>query len=324
MRKLWMFRPQRSSGIEESARTRGLLAFECGLRGDLSDHLLPEQIWAEVAEHNRPRSESWISSTARQLHLLLHDIQPGDLIAIPWRDRAEISVVLARPEVTVDEDGRPARRVESVGTPIPRNALLPDLRHSLGSTLTVCEIARNNALERIDALLKTGRDPGITGGVDLPEDDDLLAAMLRSRMLARIGSAFAGHALAELLAAVLTADGYRCDVAPPGPDGGIDLIAGRGVTGLADGLVAQVKSGDIVADLATYHQLKGAMDGAGAACGLLLSWSGVTRQVRAAAAADRFRVAVWSGEDLLDRVLDLHEALPLAIRDRLGLRRYWG
>lgn len=324
MRKLWMFRPQRASGIEEAACERDLLVMECGVRADLSDHLMLEQVWGEVAERNRQRAESWISSTARQLHLLLHDIQPGDLIVIPWRDSDEISIVLARPEVTTDEDGRPGRRVEPVGEPVSRDALLPDLRHSLGSKLIVCEISRNNALERIEAVLKTGRDPGITGGFDLPEDDGLLEAMLRSRMLARIGSVFAGHAMAELLAAVLTADGYRCEVSQPGPDGGIDLVAGRGVTGLCDGLVAQVKSGDIVADLATYHQLKGAMDGAGAARGILLSWSGVTRQLRAAAAADRFRVAVWSGEDLLDRILDLHDALPLAIRDRLGLRRYWG
>lgn len=323
MRKLWMFRPDRASGIEEAARDHGLLSVECGIRGDLRDHMLFDEIWTEVASQNANRPESWISSTARQLHLLLHDIQPGDLIVISWRDIPEISIALARPEVGTDPEGRPARRVELMGTPFPTDALLPDLRHSLRSGLTVCEITRHDALARVESLMRTGRDPGVTGGFNLPEDDAMLEAMLRARMLARIGTNFAGHALADLLAAVLAADGYRCSVAPPGPDGGVDLLAGRGPLGLEQGLVAQVKSGDIVADLPTYHQLKGVMDSHGAPRGLLLSWVGVTRQVRAIAAADRFRIAVWNGEDLLERLLESHDALPLPIRDRLGLRRIW-
>ena len=323
MRKLWMFRPDRASGIEEAAREHGMLSFECGIRGDLRDHMLFEEVWSEVAEHNPNRSESWISSTARQLHLLLHDIQPGDLIVVSWRDAAEISVALAHSDVTTDADGRPARKIEMMGTPYSIDAVLPDLRHSFRSGLAICEIARHDALMRVESLVRTGRDPGVSGGFDLPRDDAMLEAMLRARMLARIGANFAGHALADLLAAVLTADGYRCSVAPPGPDGGVDLIAGRGLMGLEQGLVAQVKSGDIVADMATYHQLKGVMDSHGAPRGLLLSWSGVTRQVRAIAAADRFKIALWSGEDLLERLLENHNALPLPIRDRLGLRQIW-
>jgi len=318
-----MFRPQRAAGIEQAAREDGLLAFECGVRGDLSDHLLYEDIWSEVADQNRSRKETWLAATARQLHLLLHDIQPGDLIAIPWPDSKEISIVQARPEVTTDEMGRPARCVEPVGAPIPRDAFLPDLRHSLGSNLIVCEIARNDALARIEALLRTGSDPGGADSPDLPDNDAALEAALRRRVLTRIERVFAGHAMAELVAAVLAADGYRCQVSPPGPDGGVDILAARGVASLADGMVVQVKSGDIVADLATYNQLKGAMDSVGAPTGLLVSWGGVTRQLRAQAGSDRFRVAIWSGEDLLNRVLEVYETLPFALRDRLGLRQIW-
>jgi restriction system protein len=60
----------------------------------------------------------------------------------------------------------------------------------------------------------------------------------------RIAEDFAGHGLATLVTALLTAEGFICTQAPPGPDGGIDITAGGGPLGLDPPLLlAQVKSG---------------------------------------------------------------------------------
>ncbi|MDL9935442.1 restriction endonuclease [Gordonia sp. ABSL1-1] len=43
---------------------------------------------------------------------------------------------------------------------------------------------------------------------------------------------------------MLESEGFRCDMSPPGPDGGIDISAGRGPLGLdSPTVLVQVKSG---------------------------------------------------------------------------------
>jgi restriction system protein len=62
--------------------------------------------------------------------------------------------------------------------------------------------------------------------------------------MARIAEEFTGHGLATLVSAILTAEGSYRDQSAPGPDGGIDITAGRGPFGLdSPRLLAQVKSG---------------------------------------------------------------------------------
>ena len=55
---------------------------------------------------------------------------------------------------------------------------------------------------------------------------------------------FHGHALSDLVAAVLEAEGYRVSVSPPGPDGGGDILAGNGPMGFeSPRICVQVESG---------------------------------------------------------------------------------
>ena len=43
---------------------------------------------------------------------------------------------------------------------VPRDTFKQDLRHSLGAFMTVCEVKRNAALDRVRADLETGAGPG--------------------------------------------------------------------------------------------------------------------------------------------------------------------
>ena len=323
-RRLWLFRPPRLAAMERDALEECILAPEFGVRGDLSDHFERDDVLLEIEEANPGESRTRIDSWATQLHLLLQMIQPGDLIVVPLRRSGEIGIAMARPEICVTADDRPGRRVEWLRTGISRTAFLPDLIHSFGAQQHVCAIARNDAVARIIDVLETGRDPGTagsTGASQLPEDPDEIERMLRARCLAKIGSSFSGHALADLVGALLDAEGYLTRLSPPGPDGGVDILAGRGIAGLGEALVVQVKSGDIVADAPALQQLIGAMTVHGAGQGLLVSWGGVTRTVRSTVRDNWFRVRVWEAADLLDAVMTHHDALPLALRDRLGMRK---
>ena len=43
---------------------------------------------------------------------------------------------------------------------VPRDTFKQDLRHSLGAFMTICEVKRNGALDRVRAVVETGTDPG--------------------------------------------------------------------------------------------------------------------------------------------------------------------
>lgn len=96
-------------------------------------------------------------------------------------------------------------------------------------------------MARIEHLLATGTDPGNAAfmgpagqpapantadeyaetAVDTPELVTDFEQAALDQITARIAEEFTGHGLAALVSAVLTAEGFYCGQAPPGPDGGL-------------------------------------------------------------------------------------------------------
>jgi restriction system protein len=215
---------------------------------------------------------------------------------------------------------------------------------TLGSSLTIFAPSRNNAIARLEHLLSTGTDPGHAAlispatpaagsaaateagadtDVDVPELATDIEEAARDQISARIAEEFTGHALATLITAILTAEGFYCDQAPPGPDGGIDITAGRGPLGLdSPRLLVQVKSGgQIGAPIVT--QLQGVMTTHGAEQGLLVAWGGLSKPARDALKNHQLRVRVWEAVDVVDAVLRTYDRLPEEIRTVVPLRRVW-
>lgn len=85
-----------------------------------------------------------------------------------------------------------------------------------------------------------------------------------------IARKFKGHRLAYLVEAILQAEGYFTYRSPEGPDGGVDILAGRGPLGFDEPrLAVQVKSGDAPVGGPELNQLRGAMGKLNARVGLL-------------------------------------------------------
>jgi restriction system protein len=82
-----------------------------------------------------------------------------------------------------------------------------DILYSLGSSLTVCKIERNQAEERIRAVLDGNADPGAAGDEDAEVEDgggqelDIEQAA-RDQILDHIQRNFTRHQLATLVDAV--------------------------------------------------------------------------------------------------------------------------
>lgn len=278
---------------------------------------------------------AWSNYTG-QLWALRGRIEPGDLMVMPLKSTQQIALGrVTGPyeyrDFEEDLNKRHVLPVEWIRTDLPRTAVKQDLLFTLGSAMSIFAPSKHHAVQRLEQLLKNGTDPGqlaylppVQPGpddVDEPEDLPDVVDIASTRVEARIAEEFAGHELAALVGDLLTAEGFRCTVSPPGADGGIDVLAGRGPLGLeSPRLVVQVKSGGAV-DAPVVNQLNGVL-GANSD-GLLVAWGGLTKPARETLKGLRFKIALWEARDVIEAVQRNYDRLPEATRARLRLRQVW-
>jgi restriction system protein len=241
------------------------------------------------------------------------------------------------------DTGSPVRPIEWLRKDVPRDAFKQDLLYSFGAFMTVCEITRNDALNRVEQVIRSGIDPG-DGASPVPAkpriatsatdadmaaqdiSDDLvdLEQIARDQIEKRLASVFTGHDLTRLVAAILEAQGKRVRVSPPGADAGVDIVAGSGTLGLeSPRIVVQVKSGKEIVDQPTLQSLIGTLHDTKADFGLLVSWAGFTAPVHKRVNELYFRVRFWGRKEIIDNLFVVYDDLPEAIRAELPMRRTW-
>ena len=164
--------------------------------------------------------------------------------------------------------------------------------------------------------------PADTGPVALPSVD--LAQAAHDEITAFVRERFRRHEMARLVEAVLRADGFITHLSTPGPDGGADILAGRGPLGLdAPTVCVQVKATEAPADVTVFRTLQGTMTTFNATQGLLVCWGGFTQPVRIEARQHTFRIRLWDQSDLVQAVYRAYERLPEEIQAELPLKRVW-
>ena len=237
-----------------------------------------------------------------------------------------------------DRERRHVRPVEWRITDVPRTAIRQDLLHTLGAFSTYCGIVRHDGAWRIEQVLQTGRDPGarVPGAAasrdesELTSETDADSAPIEIERYAldqiaiRVIEIFSGHRLADLVAAILSAEGYVCEVSPPGADQGIDVVAGTGPLGMdPPRIVVQVKSEPTAIGDEVVQRLEGALGRQHADQGLLVAWGGVTRQAHQAIRSRRFILKLWNADEVLARLFRNYDLLPASIQAELPLKQVW-
>lgn len=315
--------------------------------GDLSGCSTRADVAAVVQATYPGDADGRLANYTGQLWALRSRIAVGDLMVMPLKTTKQIALGRVTNGYYYRDDTDPSRRhvvgVDWQRVDLPRAAVKQDLLFTLGSAMSVFAPRKNGAVARLEVLLASGTDqgyavsltPSVPGaaagidelemslGVDDPEAVPDIAQVALDQITARIAEDFAGHALATLIAAILTAEGLSCATAPPGPDGGIDITAGRGPLGLdSPRLLVQVKSGGQVG-APVLTQLHGVMSTHQAEQGLLVAWGGLSKPARDALKPQQLRVRVWEAADVVEAVLRTYDRLPEDIRSQLPLRRVW-
>lgn len=346
MTNAWVIRAGRYGERDEWA-----LANSCSGGGwhelpDLTPFRTREQIIGVTTQSFPGAPQGRLNTYGGQLWALRGRIAKGDLLVMPLKTTKQIAIGWVTSGYTYLGDSQPpdCRHVVMVDwkvTDLPRTAVKQDLLYTLGSAISIFAPSKNNAVIRLRHLLDHRSDPGsaaaihqesgpsgsepatIDTEVDEPEWATDYEQAATDQIMARIQEDFAGHALAGLIAAVLAVDGFQCHVSPPGPDGGVDISAGRGPLGLdSPRLLVQVKSGGQIG-APVVSQLQGVMSTFGADQGLLVAWGGLTKPGRDSLRNQHLRVRVWEATDVVSAVLRTYDQLPDDIKAGLPLKRVW-
>ncbi len=310
--------------------------------GDLTAAIDRSGITAAVEAAYPTMAPKAIGNYAAQLNALRNKIVVGDLVVLPLKRTAQVAIGRVTTTYRYDSSVEPSLShtvgVEWMTTDVPRTAIGQDLLYSLGAFSTICEMRRNDAACRLEQLAKNGVDPGARLDPDTPSSSDTadsevvdtlttlidIVEQSRTLVMARVREQFSGHAMEHLVAAVLRANGFMCEVVPEGPDGGIDIYAGKGPLGLdSPRLIVQVKSSPTPVGASTIRELQGVLTTYGADQGLLVAWGGLTKPAQREVSTLAFKVRVWDSNDLLEAIYNCYDELPEDVRSQLSLQRVW-
>ena len=297
-----------------------------------------EEVAAIVKETTPDLKPRVAGNFAGQLWAFAVAMKVGDLVVMPRKLTSQVAIgKVTGPYqyLMVDGTRRHTRPVDWVRPDVARSVFRQDLLHSFGAFMTVCNINRNDAEKRIQAVMNGKSDTGylvLTGKtsksekiVTDEEDSSIdLGQAAHDDIVRQIQKDFVGHSLARLVDAVLNADGWVTKLSPPGVDGGVDILAGRGSLGLDQPrLCVQVKSQASPVDVTVYRTLQGSMQSFKAEQGLLVAWGGFNKAVYAESKQGYFTVRLWDSRDLVEAIYRTYDRLPAEIQAELPLKRVW-
>lgn len=329
---LWMVRAGRHGEQESVALEKKVVTIGWKEMPSLASIKSKEQL-KELYEQTYPdaKKNSMINEVG-QIWRFINDIQMGDYVALPLKSQSAIAIGEVRGDYAFERLSENVKHVRKVKwhKMIPRSAFDQDLLYSLGAFMTVCQIKRNDAEKRILALLQK-KDYLVPEVADILSDDDEgdtgeidIESFAKDQLIKFIDKKFKGHGLARLVNAILIAQGYSTFMSPPGPDGGIDILASGGSLGFdSPRICVQVKSSSTPADVRVVRELRGVMAKVKADQGLFVSWSGYKSTAQQEARDDYFRIRLWDSGDVLNAIFKHYPKFDDELKAELPLKRIW-
>jgi len=321
---LWMVRAGRYGEQENTVIENNVVAIGWEEMPDLSKIKSKDELRNLYSKVYPNEKKNVLVSRVSQIWRFLKEIKIDDLVALPLKTKNTIQFGIIKGEYqykVYSENVKHTQKVEWIKE-IPRTEIDQNLLYSFGSLLTVCQIKRNNAEKRIRELI------GLEKGVKVPKVEEEIEIDIeeyaKDQITKFINQKFKGHGLARLVDAVLQAQGYTTKVSPPGPDGGVDILASGGLLGFDEPRICvQVKSTNTPVNVNILRELRGVMSQVSAEQGLLVSWSGFNNNVFKEAKDHFFTIRLWDSKELLKAIFKYYEKFDDELKAELPLKRIW-
>ncbi len=330
---LWVVRAGKHGEQEETAVKESLVCHAWNELPDYSYCQTKDELRTLYKQTYPHESEKHAAAGLGQVWRFAHEIQKGDLVALPLKTAFAFAFGRVTGEYQykkVAPNVMHIREVEWIKT-VPRSAFPEQILFSMNSALTIFKVWRNDAESRVNEILgltATALEVATANVEEAePAPDDAkvdLEETAHYEILKFIQAKFKGHDLARLTDAILKAQGYKTKMSPPGPDGGVDILAGSGLLGFDQPRhCVQVKSGGAAEGQKTFNELRGVMSKFDSEQGLLVSWGGFTKPLTTDARNDFFKVRLWDQGDVVDAVLQNYDRLGDEIKAELPLKKIW-
>lgn len=263
-----------------------------------------------------------------QIWRFANEIVIGDLVALPSKFQPTIHIGKVIGEYKFDKKAKDVihwRPVEWLAT-IPRAEFDQDLLYSFGSLLTVSQVSRTGAAERVLELIGGKKIAAMTTETVCVETEEYLNVeqAAKDQIIKLIDRKFKGHKFSELVEEILKAQGYVTQLSPPGADGGLDILAAAGPLGFEPPRICvQVKSTKTQVDVKILRELLGVMGKVKSEFGLLVSWSGFNTKVLSEAKDQFLFIRLWTADDILDNIFKYYDNFSDEFKAELRLKRFW-
>ena len=325
---LWVVRAGKNGEQEQGALSNNVITIGWNQLPDLSnvtERSTLEEIYVQTYGQEKKMR---IANRVGQVFSFLTKIKKGDLVALPLKFQSSIAIG----EVTGDYEYKEyennvkhTRKVKWLKT-IPRSEFDQDILYSLGAFLTVGRVRRDDAEERVKKLLK-----GETKSDIVYTEDDFderisldLERISKDQIIKYLEANFLGHNLSRLVDEILKVQGYVTKISPPGPDGGVDILAGSGPLGFDDPKICvQVKSSRSPVDVRVLRELEGVCKNFRADYGILVAWGGLTKVADQEIGRSFFSTRLWDQGKIVDEILKHYEKFDEEMKAELPLKRIW-
>lgn len=325
---LWMVRAGSHGEQEQAVLQHNIIAIRWLEIPDLTSVKTKDELYSLYYQVFPHKNKNQAANEVGQIWRFRDEIAVGDLVGIPLKTQSVIAIgkVTGTYEYRTDiaENVRHTIPVQWLRM-IPRSEFDQDLLYSFGAFMTVCTIWRNDAEQRIRDMLGDKKP----AKKDAKEEEEVeekidLEQFARDQIEKYISRKFKGHDLARLVNELLIAQGYSTQMSPPGPDGGVDILAGAGPLGfLPPKICIQVKSTTTPSDVRVLRELRGVMSKVNAEQGLLVSWGGFTGQALKEANDSFFSIRLWDSGQLIKAIYQHYENLSNDLKAELPLKKIW-
>lgn len=287
-----------------------------------------KEIYRKIYPNDKPGA---VNNRAGQIWAFAKKIKIGDLVVLPLKDEPLIAIGEVQTSYEYakdfDENANHIIKVRWIDKEIPKHRFDQDLLYSFGAFMTVCQIKRNDAEERIRAIL-AGKALKLnvedeTDEDDSPENFDL-ESVAHTRLVKFINQKFKGHGLESLVEEILKAEGYVTNKTGKGADGGADILAGSGPMGFeSPRILIEVKSGDSLIGSEAIDRMRGSLERFGADYGLFIAFNGFKSGIKRNYRQDFFKIRLWDQNDLISAIYKNYDRFSEELKTEIPLQRVW-
>ncbi len=188
-----------------------------------------------------------VPTAAGQLFRFTHEMKPGDLVLYPSKRDRQVHIGRIEGPYRYDPglgENYPNVRAVKWLRALPRTKFSQGALYEIGSAMTFFQV-KKFADEFLAALEGKPTAPPADADATVAAVAEDIEDSTRDFILKRLAQELKGHPLADFVAQLLGALGYRTRVSPPGTDGGVDIVAHKDELGFEPPIIkVQVKASE--------------------------------------------------------------------------------